>query len=911
MLRRRLTVEKLEDRTLLAVAALHLEPVISGLNSPTVATHADDGSSRLFVAERNGVVRIVRDGMLDPTPFLNIASSVLTGGERGLLGLAFHPNYAVAGAVGNGIFFVHYSEPPTLGGDHDSVIAEFRVSTTDPDVADASSKRVILRFNQPFSNHNGGDLAFGPDDGLLYISSGDGGSGGDPQGNAQNLGNLLGAVLRIDVNDGDQFPDDADRNYAIPASNPFVNDSNARPEIFAFGLRNPYRMSFDDGPLGASSPDRLFLGDVGQGMFEEVDVITAGGNYGWNVCEGNHLFSDLSQPCPTGFVPPIDEYGRDVGVAVIGGFVYRGDQFPSLTGKYIFGDLNGAVMVLEEQTGGFVRSRPPITGVAPSGIIGFGEDENGTLYVLTFSELLQIRAHELDYGDAPDSYSTTNNFNGARHITAGPKLGALRDVESDAQAPLDGSGDGEDEDGVTMTASILATPASNSLSSFVVTASEPALLDAWVDFNRNGRFDHPSEHLRGGASASIAAGPNLFPFAVPAGTTSGQTMARFRLSSVGSLFPVGLAPDGEVEDYVLLIQDGETAGGVPVDIRASVTGQYTFLTSGADFVLRLGATDAFRAPRQSIATVSFAGTSGDDTIDLGNSLLPSAPPLRIDAGAGSDMLRLTGAGQTLDLVSMVDTDLQGIEAIDLVGSGDNFLTLDAQEALNISPTTNTLFVRSNPGDTVTLGSGWTLAGTAVENAEFVRTLTQQDATLKLVGPFDWSNPILPLDVDANGAIEPVDVLNVINELNSHVVSSSGGLLPHPSTLPAFPGLFYDTSPDGSVFPVDALVIINFLNEATGLGEEGADLTTASQAMILAPPLADSAGTLRVPSTARVEAVNSPHAADPKWLHDLIPALSEDVISQVRRDGDARAENEHGLEALDEALEKTHDWASDL
>ena len=911
MQRRRLIVEKLEDRTLLAVAALHLEPIISGLNSPTVATHADDGSGRLFVAERNGVVRIVRDGMLDPTPFLNIASSVLTGGERGLLGLAFHPNYDVAGATGSGTFFVHYSEPATFGGDHDSVIAEFRVSTSDPDIADTSSKRVILRFNQPFSNHNGGDLAFGPDDGLLYISSGDGGSGGDPQGNAQNLGNLLGAILRIDVDHGDQFPDDANRNYAIPASNPFVNDSNARPEIFAFGLRNPYRMSFDDGQLGSSSPDRLFLGDVGQGMFEEVDIITAGGNYGWNICEGSHLFSNLGQPCPAGFVPPIDEYGRDVGVAVIGGFVYRGDQFSSLTGKYIFGDLNGAVMVLEEQTGGFVRSQPAITGVAPSGIIGFGQDENGTLYVLTFSELLQIRGHEFDYGDAPDSYSATNNFNGARHITTGPKLGTLRDVEADAQAPLDGSGDGDDEDGVTLSASILASPASNALSSFVVTASAPAFLDAWIDFNRNGRFDHPSEHLRGGASAPVAAGQNVFPFAIPAGTTSGPTMARFRLSSRGSLLPAGAAPDGEVEDYALSIQDGETAGGVPVDIRASVTGQYTFLASGTDLVARLGATDVFRAPRQSIASVSFAGTSGDDTIDLGNSLPASGPLLRLDAGAGIDMLRLTGTGQTLDLVDIADADLQGFEAIDLVGSGDNVLTLSAQEVLNISPSTNTLFVRSNPGDTVTLGSGWTLAGTAVENGEFVRRLTQQDATMELVGPYDWSNPILPLDVDANGAIEPVDVLNVINELNSREVSGSGGLLPHPSALAAFPGLFYDTSPNGSVFPVDALLIINFLNEATGLGEDDADVTTASRLSILSPPLTAAAEPHRVSSTAPNEAADPRHSGDPQWLHDLVPTLSEDVASTIRREGDARAENEHHLEALDEALEKTGDWASDL
>ncbi len=225
---------------------------------------------------------------------------------------------------------------------------------------------------------------------MLYISSGDGGSGGDPLGNGQNANSLLGAILRIDVS-ADDFPSDASRNYAIPPSNPFVNDPDARDEIFAYGLRNPFRMSFDDGPDGVASPDRLFVGDVGQSTFEEVDIVTAGGNYGWNVCEGDHIFRDASQPCPDQFAAPIAEYGHSEGISVIGGFVYRGSRFPSLSGAYLFGDLNGTLMALEEQSdGSFLRSSPTIEGDAAAAIIGFGEDEAGELYVLTFGQILSI-----------------------------------------------------------------------------------------------------------------------------------------------------------------------------------------------------------------------------------------------------------------------------------------------------------------------------------------------------------------------------------------------------------------------------------------------------------------------------------------------------------------------------------------
>ena len=393
---RRLAFQSLDERRLLAVDSLVVEPFETGLESPVVATHAGDGSGRLFVAEQDGLIRIINQNGLLADPFLNLSDQLVTGGasgERGLLGLAFHPDYAVIGSEGEGRFFVYHSAP-SASGDHDSVIVEYNVLEDRPNVADPLSRREILRFNQPFANHNGGDLAFGPDDGLLYISSGDGGGSGDPLGHGQDTSTLLGAILRIDI-DGDDFQDRL-RNYAIPPENPFVDDVNARDEIFAYGLRNPFRIAFDDGEFGEQSEDRLFVGDVGQEQFEEINLVEAGGNYGWNLCEGSHVFGQPTADCPGQFEAPIAEYGRDEGFSVIGGRVYRGSLNPALEGVYVFGDLNGTLMTLERQPdGGFERNVPTIVGVDPDSIIGFGEDEAGELYVLTFDSILTVGAPPL------------------------------------------------------------------------------------------------------------------------------------------------------------------------------------------------------------------------------------------------------------------------------------------------------------------------------------------------------------------------------------------------------------------------------------------------------------------------------------------------------------------------------------
>jgi glucose/arabinose dehydrogenase len=341
-------------------AEVTLRPVASGLQSPVLVTHPGDGSGRLFILEQSGRIRILREGQLLQQPFLDIQSRVESGGERGLLGLAFDPGFRE-----NRRFFVNYTR--RVSDQLRTVIAEYRASEGNPDTADPQ-ETVILEFDQPFNNHNGGHLVFGPD-GYLYIGTGDGGSGGDPQGNAQNLGSLLGKILRIDVHSGSP--------YVSPPDNPFAHENDARPEIWAFGLRNPWRFSFD------RVTGHLFAADVGQSSWEEVNIIGRGGNYGWNIREGNHCYPGTVTSCRLGgLVAPIHEYGRGDGGSVTGGHLYRGQSTTSpLWGSYLFGDyLSGTVWALSRDPAGQWTRRE----ILQSGrrISSFGEDENGELYLV-------------------------------------------------------------------------------------------------------------------------------------------------------------------------------------------------------------------------------------------------------------------------------------------------------------------------------------------------------------------------------------------------------------------------------------------------------------------------------------------------------------------------------------------------
>ena len=345
---------------------LGLTQVASGLSQPLLVTNAGDGSGRLFVVEQGGKIKIIAAGKVLAVPFLDLSSSVSNGSEQGLLGLAFHPDFK-----SNGKLYVSYTD--RVGT---SVIREYRVSASNPNRVSLSSGRTLLHLRQPYANHNGGNIAFGPD-GDLYIGFGDGGSAGDPGNRAQNLGVLLGKLLRIDV----------DRRtgalpYGIPSDNPFVGRGGL-DQIWAYGLRNPWRWSFD------RATGDLWIGDVGQDRWEEVDRALAshhrnaarGLNFGWRAMEASHCYSPSSGCSRTGRTLPLTEYGHTNGrCSITGGFVYRGSAHPDLVGAYIFADYcSGEIWYVDR--GAARGTRPTLALDTNAQITSFGQDQAGELYL--------------------------------------------------------------------------------------------------------------------------------------------------------------------------------------------------------------------------------------------------------------------------------------------------------------------------------------------------------------------------------------------------------------------------------------------------------------------------------------------------------------------------------------------------
>ena len=386
-----------------------LQSVATGFGSPVALAAPNDGTGRLFVVEQDGVIWVIEGGQVLETPLLDVQNELdappSAGDERGLLGLALHPNFA-----SNGRLFVYFNTPPSAEAPAGTVtqvrLAEFRINAGQPNVADAGTERVLFELAKPQAGHNAGQLAFGPD-GFLYISIGDGGGANDNEfghtagiGNAQDTTNLLGKILRIDVDSGTP--------YGIPASNPFAGSTTARPEIYAYGFRNPWRFSFD---TGAGGSEQLFAGDVGQALMEEVDIVQLGGNYGWNIKEGTLCFDAANHNLPLATCPntgaddspllgPILEYrhadalGASFGSAVIGGFVYRGAALPNLVGMYVFGDYavetsaTGKVFAAQQATTGtwsFAELKVAGTTDGRLGrfVLAFGRDAAGELYLLS------------------------------------------------------------------------------------------------------------------------------------------------------------------------------------------------------------------------------------------------------------------------------------------------------------------------------------------------------------------------------------------------------------------------------------------------------------------------------------------------------------------------------------------------
>ena len=348
---------------------IHATLILSGLSQPVDLQAPPGDTTRLFIVEKTGTIRIFRNGALLPGAFLDLSTQVSHGSEQGLLGLAFHPRYA-----SNGKFYVDYTD-----AQGDTRVVEYLVSSN-PDVA-SGTWRSILIVDQPYSNHNAGQLAFGPD-GDLYVGFGDGGSAGDPQDRAQNPDSLLGKMLRIHVDAPDPA---AGTEYSIPPDNPFVGRPGYRPEIWALGLRNPWRYAFD------RATGDLYIADVGQNLWEEVDVEPAGRggrNYGWNVTEGFHCYS-AAQCDTTGFTAPVVEYGHDAGCSITGGYVYRGRAVPDLDGVYFYGDYcSGFVRSFRYANGvatderDWTSSLRTSSGGAMAGLSSFGQDARGELYLL-------------------------------------------------------------------------------------------------------------------------------------------------------------------------------------------------------------------------------------------------------------------------------------------------------------------------------------------------------------------------------------------------------------------------------------------------------------------------------------------------------------------------------------------------
>ena len=342
-----------DERRIVTLAPVATE----GLENPLFLTQSDDGSGRLFVVEQPGRIRVLEGHRLLPTPFLDITKQVLSGGERGLLGLAFHLDYRH-----NGRFFVNYTRKP----DGATVLAEYRKGATATSAS--QDERILLLVPQPYPNHNGGMVAFGPD-GYLYLGLGDGGSKGDPDNRAQNLEDLLGKILRIDVDRGNP--------YGIPMDNPFAQDGG-RPEIYAVGLRNPWRFSFD------VKTGNLWVADVGQYKWEEIDLVTRGGNYGWRVMEGTHCFLPSTDCRTTPFKLPVSEYFHDQGrCSITGGYVYRGRLIQGLAGAYVYGDFcSGEIFALQHPSRDQPLNEPRVILITSLQISSFGEDAAGELYVL-------------------------------------------------------------------------------------------------------------------------------------------------------------------------------------------------------------------------------------------------------------------------------------------------------------------------------------------------------------------------------------------------------------------------------------------------------------------------------------------------------------------------------------------------
>ncbi len=440
----------------------------------------------------------------------------------------------------------------------------------------------------------------------------------------------------------------------------------------------------------------------------------------------------------------------------------------------------------------------------------------------------------LDFGDAPSAYPITLAQDGARHSLGPLFLGETVDPETDGTPSVNADSD-DGDNGVFVLTTLITTDVATA-SSFSVIASQPGKLDAWIDFNGDNDWNDAGEQIF--ASRDVEAGVNTLGFTVPASASVGTTAARFRISTTGGLLPTGQANDGEVEDRLVTIVDGDTAADVSVQLPGGETSVTIEIPDEAaegesptntTLVVRTGTQELLRVPPMSVASIRLIALPQDDIVSLMDlsAIVGRALTVFADGGDGNDTLRLLGADFAVDLTGDGGANLQNFEMFDIIGDGNNSLKLDADQVLRLSPATGTLLVRSDPGDSVEIGGGWGRIATEVVDGEFVRVVSQQAATLRLIGPNEWSNPVDPHDVNNDGSVSALDALTVINELNRQRFSDLQQLLVPASTTGPFPNMFFDVNRDARASAIDALLVINFLNRRDFEDPAGENLSTGT------------------------------------------------------------------------------------
>ncbi|MBC8355894.1 MAG: hypothetical protein H8E66_28285 [Planctomycetes bacterium] len=497
-------------------------------------------------------------------------------------------------------------------------------------------------------------------------------------------------------------------------------------------------------------------------------------------------------------------------------------------------------------------------GLTPTGLADDGEVEDYRIEILPIGR---------DYGDAPDDYPNS----GAWHTIGDLRLGCSVDAEFRPLTSNDAFGDGPDDDGVFATASIVAFDAGSTTASFSVTASNEAVatgigkVDAWIDFNQDLDWDDPGEQIYD--TEDVGPGVNVLPFTVPAGATPGETYARFRISKLGGLTPEGTSSTGEVEDYIVTILDGDVEGGAAVEVMAPDPGTIEIIEGSVIIRTRNPDRIIFTAPGGTVASINITGTAGDDTLNV-----EDVPGLIVtgDAGVGHDTLNLLGGSFSLDLTAIPDSAIQGIEAINITGSGDNSLTLDVNEVLNISPTSDTLRVQHDVGDSVSYGEGWAVGIPQIVDRQYLHVLTQVSATVQVVNTTPFHNPLRALDTNRDGSVSPLDALIIVNRLNS----SGPGPLSTPLTVDGLTQFFYvDTNADLSVAPIDVIRVVNFLNGSTG-GTEGEGTVFGATQFAIETPLRRAASS-RFPiasmNLSPDHLIDANGIAVPRWASAVAPA----------------------------------------